>query len=80
MSRSPYAGRGWLHSSWKMAGGGYPETDIWQEVVGLFRKFSQQFGTKSLLMDLSLGRVEAMDALPCSGRGIAQRPNHRSPV
>ena len=38
----------------------YPETDVWKEIVMLFRKFSQQFGTKELLMDLALGRVEAM--------------------
>ena len=42
---------------WPVAARSYPETDIWQEVVGLFWKFSQQFGTKSLLMDLALGRV-----------------------
>ena len=29
-----------------------------KEVVGLLQKFSQQFGAKSLLMDLALGRAE----------------------
>ena len=44
---------------WSVAARRHPVTAVRKEVVGLFRKFSQQFGTTSLLMDLALGRVEA---------------------
>ena len=40
-----------------MGGSGSP---LPGEVIGLFRKFSQQFGAQSVLMDLALGLVHAM--------------------
>ena len=45
-----------------MVGGGapLPAGQHWKTVVTLFRKFSQQFCAENLLMDLALGRVEAM--------------------
>ena len=48
----------------------YPETEAWRDVVGLFRNFTQQYGTKELLMNLALGRVEE-NAFPSSG-GVTQ--------
>ena len=51
---------------WPVAARRYPETEAWRDVVGLFRKFTQQYGTKELLMNLALGRVEE-NAFPSSG-------------
>ena len=45
---------------WPVAARRYSETSTWREVVRLFRQLSQQYGTEELLINLSLGRVEAM--------------------
>ena len=59
---------------WPVAARRYPETNVWKEIVTLFRLFPQQFGTKNILMDLALGRVEAV--FPFSGGGKAEGPDH----
>ena len=45
---------------WPAAARRYPETSTWREVAQLFDQFSQQYGNEELLMNLALGRVEAM--------------------
>ena len=35
----------------------YPDTDRWQSVVSSYVSFTEQHGTKELLMNLALGRV-----------------------
>ena len=44
---------------WSVVARRYPEANTRKTVVTLFRKFFRQFGTKNLLMNLPLGRVEA---------------------
>ena len=36
----------------------YPQSDAWNAVVVLVKRFSEVFGTTKLLMDLALGRVK----------------------
>ena len=36
----------------------YPQSDAWNAVVGLVKRFSEGFGTTKLLMDLALGRIK----------------------